>query len=99
MHAKILVNYEFTDVSHDFANFCLRWSDKLIKIPIQTDTKNQTLENIPEMTARIQENWISFFAAAQYHFYDLGEPEKALPLIEKAIALEAPNPCYMDAKI
>ena len=70
----------------------LQWENFKIDIPIATATHDQTLKDIATITNKAKENWYNFSAAAQYHFYERKEAEKALELIDVAIALEAPNP-------
>ena len=87
-----LCTYTFTDVGKTRGVLRLTWENHAIDLEIETDTHIQTLEEIERVTTLPKAGWYSFSAAAQYHFYERQEPEKALGYIDRAIALEAPNP-------
>ncbi len=87
-----ICTYSFVDVNKTKGVLRLQWENFKIDIPIATATHDQTLKDIATITNKAKENWYNFSAAAQYHFYERKEAEKALELIDVAIALEAPNP-------
>lgn len=70
----------------------LDWESLSVPIQLSTDTEAQTEKAIEEAVGEISKNWFTFSAAAQYYFYEKKEAEKALELIDMAIALDAPNP-------
>ena len=87
-----LLTYSFTLVTKTSANLNLCWADQQISIPMETNTQEQTLEEIDQATKAASEHWYVFSAAAQYHFYERKAAEPALKYINSAIALNAPNP-------
>ena len=82
----------FTDVSKTSAVVNISWSDFSVNMHLETNTNKQTLDEIENVAREIQQYWYSYSAAAQYFFYELKDEEKAIHYIDKAIALEAPNP-------
>lgn len=84
--------FAFEQVSKTEATICLTWENVNIPIHISTNTKEQTLNEIKEEVDKSVEKWYTFSAAAQYHFYELKQLDKALEYIDIAIALKAPNP-------
>ena len=87
-----ICTYSFMDVNKTKGVLRLQWENFKIDIEITTETHDHTLKEIETITNTAKENWYNFSAAAQYHFYERKEAEKALSLIDVAIALEAPNP-------
>lgn len=87
-----LCTYSFVDVTKEEGVLRMEWENVQIDISIKTSTKQQTLKDIDGVLNNAKENWYSFSAAAQYHFYELKDADKALKYIEVAIALDAPNP-------
>jgi len=87
-----LCTYSFVGVTKIEGILRLEWETSKVDIKISTATNKHTLQDIDLVLNRAKENWYSFSAAAQYHFYELKETEKALEYIDVAIALAAPNP-------
>ena len=87
-----MCTFSFVDVNKTSGILRLQWDNFKIDITITTETHNQTLREIELITNTVKENWYNYSAAAQFHFYELKEVEKALKLIDVAIVLEAPNP-------
>ena len=87
-----LCTYQFTEVSKSKANLNLEWENTRISIPLHTETHEQTIDDIEKAVSVIGAYWYTYSAAAQYHFYERKEAEKALEYIDVAIALKAPNP-------
>lgn len=87
-----ICTFSFVEVDKTKGVLRLQWENFKIDIPIETNTHNQTLEDIETITNKVKENWYNYSAAAQYHFYERKEVERALELIDVAIILEAPNP-------
>ena len=71
---------------------CLEWENTRISVPIKTESHSQTLDDIEKAINDSRAYWYTYSAAAHYHFYEYREAEIALNYIDKAIALEAPNP-------
>lgn len=84
--------YSFEDISKTKATLFLKWENVGIPIVLSTNTEKQALEEIETHLKNVNNSWYSYSAAAQYHFYELEENEKALEYIDKAIDLNAPNP-------
>ncbi len=87
-----ICTYSFVAVDKTTGVLRLQWENFKIDISIETNTHDQTLKEIATSTNKAKENWYNFSAAAQYHFYERKEAERALELIDVAILLEAPNP-------
>ena len=84
--------YLFQEVTKSNATLTLNWEYISVPIHISTDTKKQTLGEIDKELGNSFKNWYNFSAAAQYHFYELNELDKAIEYLDIAIALKAPNP-------
>ncbi len=82
----------FSKVTTGSGVLSLAWENARVDINIATDTKNNTLQEIGDITDDIRENWQAYSSAAQYYFYELENAKKAMKYIDLAIALEAPNP-------
>lgn len=87
-----MCTYSFTEVTKTTAVLNMQWENTQISIPIETNTHEQTLREIEKAVNASIQNWYLYSAAAQYHFYERKESEKALDYINIAIALNAPNP-------
>ncbi len=70
----------------------MTWENTQIDILLKTNTHENTLSDIDSAVSASREFWYSYSAAAQYHFYEYQNAEKALEYIDVAIALKAPNP-------
>ncbi len=84
--------YVFQEVTKSTTTLVLNWENTSVPIRISVDTKTQTLLEIESNLKESLSSWYNFSAAAQYHFYELKEFDKALEYIDIAIALKAPNP-------
>lgn len=84
--------YAFHKVTKSEATLVLSWENTSIPMKIAVDVKKQTLNEIENKLNESMKDWYNFSAAAQYHFYELKELDKALEYINIAIALKAPNP-------
>lgn len=84
--------FSFQEVTKSQATLVLNWETTSVLIRISVETKSQTLNEIEKTLSEAMEDWYKFSAAAQYHFYELKELDKALEYIDIAIALKAPNP-------
>jgi tetratricopeptide (TPR) repeat protein len=87
-----LCTFNFTELTKSKGILNLEWENTRISIPIETDSHQQTLGEIKKAMHDSRAYWYTYSAAAQYHFYEYQEAEIALAYVEKAIALEAPNP-------
>lgn len=87
-----LCTYTFTDLNKSKGVLNMQWENTIISVAIEADVDKQTLAAIEKGVSASRENWYTFSAAAQYHFYERKEPNKALEYINTAIALKAPNP-------
>jgi tetratricopeptide (TPR) repeat protein len=87
-----MCTYTFTEVSKSQGVLSMEWGNTRISIKISTNTHQQTLDQITKTVSAYRENWYAYSAAAQYHFYERNEAEKAMEYIDIAIALDAPNP-------
>ena len=70
----------------------MSWEHTRIDIPLKTNTHQNTLADIEKAFSSATAFWYSYSAAAQYHFYEHNDAEKALKCINVAISLDAPNP-------
>lgn len=68
------------------------WETTRISVPIETASHEHTLAEIKKATEASRDYWYTYSAAAQYHFYQRKDAEKAVEYIDIAIALNAPNP-------
>ncbi len=87
-----MCTYTFTEVNKSEGLLSMEWENTRISIKISTNTHQQTLDQIAKTVDAYRENWYAYSAAAQYHFYERNEAEKAMEYIDIAIALDAPNP-------
>ncbi|WP_422360221.1 DUF2911 domain-containing protein [Reichenbachiella sp.] len=87
-----MCTFSFLSVTKTSAILQLAWEKTAIHLPIETSTQAQTLAEIDRTTQVLKNGWYTFSAAAQYHFYELKQNQKALAYIEMAIVLDAPNP-------
>ena len=87
-----MCTFSFNEISETSGIITLNWERILINIPMETDTHQNTLQEIDKSVAASVEHWYTYSAAAQYHFYQRKEAQKALDYINLAIALNAPNP-------
>ncbi|MFT7035118.1 MAG: tetratricopeptide (TPR) repeat protein [Cyclobacteriaceae bacterium] len=87
-----LCSYHFTGVSKTKGNLNMDWETTRISVPIETASHEHTLAEIKKATEASRDYWYTYSAAAQYHFYQRKDAEKAVEYIDIAIALNAPNP-------
>ena len=87
-----LCTYTFSEVTKHEGILSMTWENSKIDILLKTDTYENTLADIERATSAAQDYWYSYSAAAQYHYYEHQNAEKALEYINVAIALSAPNP-------
>ncbi len=87
-----LCTYSFIGVNKVEGVLRMTWENTQIDIPLKTNTHENTLSEIDRAVSASREYWYSYSAAAQYHFYEQKNAEKALEYINVAIALNAPNP-------
>ncbi|WP_158306095.1 DUF2911 domain-containing protein [Maribacter sp. HTCC2170] len=87
-----LCTYSFVNITKEEGVLRMEWEKVRVDIAIKTATNDHTLQEIDMVLNKVKENWYSFSAAAQYHFYELKDTDKALEYIDVAIALNAPNP-------
>ena len=87
-----LCTLDFTEITKSSGLLNIQWDTTGISIPIKTNTHEQTVSEIENATSKTIENWFVFSAAAQYYFYERKNAEKAIELIDIAIAMNAPNP-------
>ena len=87
-----LCTYTFSNVNKEEGTLSMLWENTKINIQIKTNTHQNTLADIEQAVSTSKGYWYSYSAAAQYHFYEHQNAEKALEYINIAIALDAPNP-------
>ena len=87
-----LCSYHFTGVTKNKGNLNMDWETTRISVPIETATYEHTLSEIKKATDASRDYWYTYSVAAQYHFYERKDAEKAIEYIDIAIALKAPNP-------
>ena len=90
-HEEQLI-YFFNRVTKNEGYLNIAWSDLKASIRMVTPTHRQTLAEIERAISEATQYWYVFSAAAQYHFYERKETDIALSYIDRAIALQAPNP-------
>lgn len=77
--------YTFNDTQDDRTQLELEWERVRIRVPIIVDTKGHVTASIEKATG---EAWRAHAAAASYYF-NAGDADRALPLIDKSIAIQA----------
>lgn len=87
-----MLTFGFSGVTKSSAILNLNWSYLQLPVKLTTDTPRNTALAIDKATGPEQKDWFVFSSAAQYYFYELKDTERGLFFIDKAIALEAPNP-------
>lgn len=87
-----MFSIQFSEVSMSSGNIQLQWENTAVKIPISLDTDKITVKAFETAMDKITEFWYTYSAAAHYYYRQKGDAEKAIEYLDKAIALEAPNP-------
>jgi len=77
--------YLFSDTQDDRVNLDLEWERVRIRVPVSIDTKAAVTAGLEKAVAAA---WQPHATAANYYF-NAGDLAKALPLIDKSIAIEA----------
>jgi hypothetical protein len=77
--------YLFSDTQDDRTSLDLEWERVRIRVPIAIDTGAAVTAGIDKAIAAA---WQPHFAAANYYF-NAGDAGRALPLVDKSIAIEA----------
>lgn len=77
--------YFFNDTKDDRTQLELEWERVRIRVPITVDTRAHVIAAIEKATG---EAWRPHGAAASYYF-GANDPDRALPLIDKSIAIES----------
>ncbi len=83
---------QFSEVSINSGSIQLQWENTAVNIPISLDTDQLTVQAFETAMEEITEFWYTYSAAAHYYYQQKGDAEKAIEYLDKAIALEAPNP-------
>jgi hypothetical protein len=75
----------FSNTTDDATRLDLEWEKLRVSVPIQVDTKTQSLANIDKA---VDEAWRPHFLAARYHLDNNGDLDKALTLIDSSIGIK-----------
>jgi len=87
-----MCTFSFMEIKNTSGILALDWENTRIIIHLETETHQNTLSEIDKAVASSGAYWYSYSAAAQYHYYERKEADKALEYLDVAIALKAPNP-------
>ena len=77
--------YFFNDTQDDRTSLEMEWERVRIRVPITVDTKAHVTAAVEKATG---EAWRPHAGAASYYF-NAGDPDRALPLIDKSIAIQS----------
>lgn len=83
---------QFSEVSLNSGSIQLQWENTTVHLPISLDTDKLAVQAFETAMDEITEFWYTYSAAAHYYYQQKGDAEKAIEYLDKAIALEAPNP-------